>query len=196
MPHMKISSRADRRQPCKYIYISHMSSLQSTMWPETLVYIHFTLLAYTPEHTCLPYCICMSHHLATVLYILNLHHCTYQQNKQKNATLIYHTIAICASNKSAPQMLHVCHMPKLLNVHQWGKYAYVYATNELTRHKPHDEECYTQKTMMSTFTMMTMQPNCISWVGYWPIQPKLWSLKQSRHTHKHRQTNRQQFACL
>ena len=33
----------------------------------------------------------------------------------------------------APQMPDIYHMPKLLNIHQWGKYANKYATyNSLT----------------------------------------------------------------
>ena len=28
-----------------------------------------------------------------------------------------------AKNKYAPEMLHIWHMPKFHNVHQWGKYA-------------------------------------------------------------------------
>ena len=51
------------------IYIFHMNSLQSTIWPRELVYIHFTLLAYAPKQVCLPHCICMSHCIASVVYI-------------------------------------------------------------------------------------------------------------------------------
>ena len=35
------------------------------------------------------------------------------------------------SNKYAPQMPYICHIPKLFNVHQWGKYANKYATYKL-----------------------------------------------------------------
>ena len=41
-------------------------------------------------------------------------------------------LQICARNKYAPQMIYIGHIPKLLEVHQWGKYANIYATYELT----------------------------------------------------------------
>ena len=44
----------------------------------------------------------------------------------------FYIIGICPSNEYAPQMPHICHKPTLLKVHQWGKYANIYATCELT----------------------------------------------------------------
>ena len=39
------------------------------MWPEALVYIHFTLLAYDPEQRCLLQCICTFHCTANDAYM-------------------------------------------------------------------------------------------------------------------------------
>ena len=51
------------------VYIPHMNSLQSTMSPGTLIYIHFTLLAYAPKQICLLNHTHMSHFTTTVVYI-------------------------------------------------------------------------------------------------------------------------------
>ena len=51
------------------VYMLHINSLQSTMWPGTLVYIYFTLLAYAPKHICLPHCTYMYHCTTTIVYI-------------------------------------------------------------------------------------------------------------------------------
>ena len=72
---------------------AHMNSLQLRMLPGTLVYIHCTLLAYTPELTCLPHCTYMSQCTSTLVYI---------QKQQQTATLIYHTIAICVPTTNMP----------------------------------------------------------------------------------------------
>ena len=44
--HILITSCAYMRPLSRYI--NHMNSLQSTIWPGALLYIHFTLLAYAP----------------------------------------------------------------------------------------------------------------------------------------------------
>ena len=46
---------------CRYVttmsvYLPHMNSMQWTMGPSPLAYIHSTLLGYSPEPICLPYC--------------------------------------------------------------------------------------------------------------------------------------------
>ena len=55
----------------------HMNSMQSTMSPQALVYIHFTLLTYAPEQICLLHCIYMSHYPTTLVYIQTPHYCIY-----------------------------------------------------------------------------------------------------------------------
>ena len=42
-----------------------------------------------------------------------------------------HTSKICYSNKYAPQMPHVCHMPKFLDAHLWEMYINIHATYEV-----------------------------------------------------------------
>ena len=44
------------------VYILHMNSIQSIMWPKALIYINFTLLAYAPKQICMLHHICMSHY--------------------------------------------------------------------------------------------------------------------------------------
>ena len=40
------------------------------MWPGTLVYINFTLLAYAPEQICLPHCTYISNYISTVMMMM------------------------------------------------------------------------------------------------------------------------------
>ena len=58
MPHMQISSCA--HETTISVDIPHMSTMQSTMSQQVLVYIQFTLLTYVPQQICLPHCIYMS----------------------------------------------------------------------------------------------------------------------------------------
>ena len=49
-------------------------------------------------------------------------------------------------------------------------------------HQPH-KQCCTQKTVMPTLAMMMLQPDCITYVGHWPVQPKnLACMTVYRHT--------------
>ena len=67
-------------------------------------------------------------------------------------------------------MPHICHMPKLFDIHQLEKYAKIYTTYEMRCHQPCDQECFSQMTMI--MIQMTMKPDYISWFGQWPNQPK------------------------
>ena len=99
----------EKQFTCRYeatmsVYILHIKSLQSTLWPETLVYIHFTLLAYTLEQICLWHCTHIPPHVyctlytdPTLLYISKQHNVTFNLPFYCN---------ICASNKYAPQLPH------------------------------------------------------------------------------------------
>ena len=66
---------------------------------------------------------------------------------------------MCVSNKYDPQMPHICHMPKLLDMHQWGSMPkYMPRMNALAltmqpgapytddsvRRKPHSSIAYTE----------------------------------------------------
>ena len=83
------------RQICaRHKYAPQMPHIQSPAWPGALLYIYFTLLAYAPEQICLPYLICMSHCIKTVLYMNTQHHCTYRLMKWQTTNFIYHTTAI------------------------------------------------------------------------------------------------------
>ena len=52
--------------------------MQSIMQPQTLVNIHFTLLAYAPELVCLSHCTFMSKSTNNVVYIYIPHYCTHK----------------------------------------------------------------------------------------------------------------------
>ena len=72
-------------------YVPYTNLLQLTMWPGTLVYLHFTLLAHA-LNICLPHCINIFHCTATIVYIwshITSHKCL---KIITTATLIYHVI--------------------------------------------------------------------------------------------------------
>ena len=53
MPHMSMWLMYSYEEAI-LVYMHHVHSLQSKMWPAVLVYIPFTLLAYAPQEICLP----------------------------------------------------------------------------------------------------------------------------------------------
>ena len=82
------------------VYSCYMNSLQPTMWPGILVYIHFTLLAYAPEQICLLHCIYIPAH-----YYHNLHTDPTLQHiskKQQNETIINHVITTYVPTTNMP----------------------------------------------------------------------------------------------
>ena len=109
--HMPISSCGWKT--AKSVYMHHMNTLQSAMWPGLLAYIHFTLLAYGPEQICLPNNTCMSHCTATVVHIWTLHYCTHpsKANKLKYVfTTLLQTMCqqqICPSNATCSHSLYI-----------------------------------------------------------------------------------------
>ena len=83
------------------------------------------------------YChICASNNLPTTTHMCILLHADYWLHINLrslhisvlgNATLLCCCYA-CVNNKYVPLMLYICHMPKLLNVHQRGKFANIHET--------------------------------------------------------------------
>ena len=133
--------------------------------------------------------------------------------KKETASLIFHAITIYIPAANMPlkcqffcyicklfQLFHdhnptkyvptrnmplKCHMPKLLNVHQWGKYVNIHATyevdpiNDMARNlSTHDDA---NITWLSTTMLMIPQPDCIDWFGHLAISAKNLSL-QAQHT--------------
>ena len=96
-----------------WVYKLHMNSLQSTVWPGTLVYIHFILLESTPEQICLLHCTYMSHCTSTVVYIQTTHCCTHPS--KVNILQCIFTVYVYA-----PQMPYICHMPNYLTCTNGG----------------------------------------------------------------------------
>ena len=83
---------------CRYetnmsIYLPHMSSVQSKVRLEGLLYMHVPL----PGHS-------------TLLHIQN-------KRKQETATVIYHAITTCFNRKYAPQMPYICHLYQFFHMH-------------------------------------------------------------------------------
>ena len=75
------------------------------------------------------------------------------------------------------QQIHTSNTTYTVHGHQWGE-VYQYTCQIWTDlHWPYAHEYCTQTPMAPmmtvTLTMMMPQPNCISWVGHWPNQPKL-----------------------
>ena len=144
------------------VYVPHMHSLQSTMWPETLVYIHFTLLAYAPQQMCLPLHVYCTLHIDPILLHISV-------TKPTKCTLIYHAIAIYVPVKNmfsnATCMPHA-QIKQYISIREVGKNIWNTSTHW---HQSHDKLCCTQKATMPT---LTMQSDCMSWVGQWWIQPK------------------------
>ena len=92
---------------CRYettmsVYMPHMNSLHSTIWPGALVYIHFT-------------------------YMKTPHYCTIHW---KSINCNIHLPCYCkiwATYRYALQMPQISHMPKLLNMHLRGKNANIWS---------------------------------------------------------------------
>ena len=89
VPHMPIRSCA--WETTMSIYLPDMNSVESAVWPGTLVYRHFTLLGYASEQTFLPHSIHMCHLTVTVIKMQTLNYDIY---RQKTAAFIYHAITI------------------------------------------------------------------------------------------------------
>ena len=81
----------------------HISSLQSTMSPGTMVYIHLTLLANAPEQKCLPHCAYVYHCTATVVNI------DFYNLKSNKLNFNYHCISIYMPATNIPP--HAIYMP-------------------------------------------------------------------------------------
>ena len=98
------------------VYIPHMNWLKSILWPEVLVYIHFTILPYAPEQICLPIAhVCPT---ACLLYFTCRPNMTTHISKITKCIFnLWCYCSICASNKSAPEITYIYHKSKLLNVH-------------------------------------------------------------------------------
>ena len=89
------------------ISLLYLESLQSTTWPQVLVYTYFILLTYSPWtnmsatlHMDVPlYCYCSLHIDPTLLHK--------QIKNQQNATLTYHAIAIHGPRRNMPLKCHM-----------------------------------------------------------------------------------------
>ena len=128
-------------------YMLHITSLQSTMLPTSLVYIHFTLLAYSPEQICLPHYIltCMSHCPSIIVQISH-----YYTHKSKNNKLLFlfrmsllyicwqH---ICPSNTTYMTHAQITECISLGKVWQYICYKWTHW------HQPCDQQHYTLKML-------------------------------------------------
>ena len=145
------------------IYMPHMTSMQSTIWPGTMVYIHFTLLPYATEQLCLSHCTCMSHYTFTVVYIQTLHYCTHSWEINKSYFLCHITVKYWPV-ANMPSNVTSTAYAQFLNIHLWGEVSNIYATYEVA---PINEVARITVTdmMMRTTTMMP-QPNYIYCIGH------------------------------
>ena len=120
--------------------------------------------------------ICPSINMPTKLHIMS--HCTFTKVYIKsincNIYLPYNCHNVPTTNMP-PQMPHICHLSKLLNMHQLEKNVNIYADMNPMASTMWPGILYTdnKESMPMPATMMTMQPDYISWVGHWPISQKL-----------------------
>ena len=129
---------------CRYMYSQTYTSLYVYIcfhvWVYIYMYLHIPVCIHVYQIfttvSLYTYLICpWTNMFATLQMLVPLHvYCTahiskIHDNCNFNLPLYCH---ICSSNKYAPETPQIYHMPKLLNVHQWGKYADIYATYEIT----------------------------------------------------------------
>ena len=89
------------------VYIPHMNSLQATVSSEMPAYLHFTLLAYAPEHIYLPHHTYMSHCTGNTDYT-GTHINTYvSHNRIMKCNFIYHAITIYVPPTNMPFKCHI-----------------------------------------------------------------------------------------
>ena len=144
-PHMPISSYA--HETTMSVYMPYMSSMQSTMWPGTLAYIHFTLLAYDLVTLCLSHCTYMSHYTSTVVYIVTPYYCIC---KSKNPeTFNYHNIAMNVPTRNVLQMPQ---MPINSCAHERNKSIYMPHMSSL-------QSTMWPETDIHTFQLLAYVPN-------------------------------------
>ena len=86
-----VSYFINKYEPTMSVYMPHMNSMQATMWPEALIYIQSTLLAYVSEQIHLPIAQIFptAHLLQSTYRLLRLHISI--KNKYP-VTFIYHIL--------------------------------------------------------------------------------------------------------
>ena len=141
-----------------------MNSLKWKMWPEVLVCMHSTLLAYAPEQISLPHC-------------TNLSHCKSTYNPQMTAHTfskwIRYTIYNIAAKYQHQQQIRISngtYMP-YVQITSMGEVCQYICPIWTLRLQLCDQECCTRMTTTPTpmpTTMMTTQPDYISLLGDWP----------------------------
>ena len=113
------------------VYMPHMNPLQSTMWPGTLIYIHFILLEFASEQ------ICHTVHLCTIALPLSS---TYRPHSTLHVGYkIINSISygpcchhISASNKYAPQIPYICCICQVVYLQITDSYVSIYTSYDLT----------------------------------------------------------------
>ena len=97
-------------------YVSIYTSQTKTIYPQTLVYLHFTLKAYAPPQICLSHC---NVHPTAIMYSTCRPQITAQRSKNKNKLQLHLPCYnhICASNICATQMPYIWYICQLLHVH-------------------------------------------------------------------------------
>ena len=73
------------------IYVFDMGLLASIMSQGVLIYIHFTLLTFTPEQICLPHATCMSDFIAIVVYT-DTHSTAHIHSKNNKLQDLFHIL--------------------------------------------------------------------------------------------------------
>ena len=126
-PHMPISSCAHMRQLCQYIYLIIEPNAVNNVTRNT---------AYISDYCKMPLNKNASHIIHIITYITHIwptalllwstyipHITTYKSKKQTNYNYFLPCYnSICPNTKYYPQMLYICHICQLFQVHIWDNY--------------------------------------------------------------------------
>ena len=140
------------------IYMLHNDLLQSTMWPGTLVWMHFTFLAYAIEKICLPNHTYMSNCTTTMVYIQTQHYCTCKSKKIYKLHLLITMLLpyMCQKQIYRSQIPHACQICTLDPVQIWYNYVNIYASYEFNAINN-----VTRNTDIHTFILLVFAPEQI-----------------------------------
>ena len=154
----------------------HMNSLQSRMWPRTLIHTS-NITGICPWTNKCPMLYIMSHHTTNVL---TQNYCTCQSKKQEIATYNDHAIATYVPPTNMPLICHIC---QYLHVQMWDNHASIDASYKLnainnltTNNGVHTFTLLahgSEQTCMSHYTCMS---HCITNLVYM-YTPDYWTYK-------------------
>ena len=126
VPHVPISSYVDITQLCQYIYLIWIQSNQECHHKHWYTYISHYWQMSLNKYAC--HIICVFPNTLLLYSIYRPHIPVHMHSQSINCNIkVPQTATKYEPGKCASQMWCICHMPELLNVSLWGKYANLYA---------------------------------------------------------------------